>query len=396
MRHPESRTESEARGELAAAEESSTAPQGSLSESLAVLEPSLVGALVSVDAWARLRKIGDLLPSTFAGLIGFEVRLEANAPQTDLLLGVASKSARGALAREEFIPPNAAAAAAWRRIGAFCRAWQEGAQERYAEVQTLWLELDAPGDQDDVPVPSVFVGALPQRETPGLHERWRPRYLGLARSALALLSGRELAPPIDALLAACVECLPHDATVFQTGTMLSRPGTPVRIEIRGLAGAELGRYLARVGCSADLGELERIARELARWSERVDLALDVGEEIGTHIGLVCPFDPPGAPRSKARPAELLAHLVDVGLCTEQKRSAFLDFAGVSSPSDGVPWPRHLRDSSSFLSGRYRSLISRQLGQIKVTHTLGGTTRAKGYLGVQEVWAPVPAPRAAWS
>lgn len=123
-------------------------------------------------------------------------------------------------------------------------------------------------------------------------------------------------------------------------------------------------------------------------SNRVDVGVDVGDGMGRSVGLTCSLDPLLPTEEDARWAAFLNHLVELGLCTEDKKEALRAFPGVSPRVIEARVPQWCFETSRLVSERYRSCFWRGIGAVKVVWEKDRPARAKAYFGTRHMWKPI--------
>lgn len=377
-----------------------------LADSLTLVLPALDGALASPE---NLRRI-ELLAGTLAPIhrAGFECRLETDDSQVDFQQGLRCREGEPA-ALAEFIASRLAAlsshrAPSWRALAGLCQACSAPGSPLSKALSELWLEFDVPpasengsAELDLVHIsPSVFARVRPGPEAP----EHAAVVFGL------LTEGREM-PALERHLNRCINACPQGAYVSHIALMLGRVPAALRVNVSRLSLRELPRYLEHVGWPGPADEIQRLGGVLLEFVDSIVFALDLGDQVEPRIGLECFFaewhsmDP--------RWEYLLDHLVDVGLCSGEKRNALLAWPGRVSPADSSgPWPEQLLISGLLQPPDRFGVLDRRLSHVKLVHTPGAPLRAKAYFGFEPIWltpagkphreaedttgAPAPAPR----
>lgn len=349
---------------------------------------SAFDALISKQRLDEIHRIASLLPGALTEFFGFECPLATGEPIADFLVcaGVV-EGGREVLAGAN---PMAVLPAAfeehwiWRRIAAFARAWNDPQSPLHETVAGMWLEFDMDEQPPAVPVPSVFIGSdhLRLNEGPAGDSEEMPSHCAwLTGTAMPLLNGASENAARDRMIARSVNALPASARIFQFGWMLSRPGAPARLCIRGISPDEIVEYLRAIGRRGALVDLEVQLAILSEQAGRIDLDLDVAEEVSPKVGLEC-YPKAGAAAS----AQLVNWLAQHGYCSDSKAAALKSWAGLAHEKRwSGEWPGGLLAASSFLRGRAHSVFVRWLHHVKIVYEPGQAPRAKAYLGARHVW-----------
>jgi hypothetical protein len=332
--------------------------------------------LIDAASAAALSAIAAHLPDR-ADTFGFEVRL-TGAPTT-VDLGIALTAAAGShrlLASPDRDPRLSSAVRAdhrWRRLSDFARRWAEPGSPWLLRVPFLFLEFDADGTRDPVPIPSVFVALDWPLDELTQETRQRCRRVGPSTSAglcaakeiLHLLRGQPLSPAVADLLDRCFLDLPDFGVVLHVAAMLARPGAGVRLSVQ-LPRRAARRYLEALGWGAG-AELEGLLdahageTDFTHPAAPVQVDFDVGASIGARVGIgLRPPDERGWPA-------LLDSLVRRRRCDPAKRDALLQWPGVSFA--------RLADSSDWCG------FEHYIGHLKISCEVGREPQAKAYFGV---------------
>jgi hypothetical protein len=238
------------------------------------------------------------------------------------------------------------------------RVWQ--AIQRFSRVDTknvdhLWLELDSDGREEaEVPVPAVFL-AIPTERAHDLG--WLPELLSILEHPLSA--------ECLATLQRCTRFISPQHTLFYLGLMFSRSVDRVRLVFRLPETREGIDPIPALGLAPEHAEaLEGLSAELAQFSTRAGLSIDVGETIGTRVGIE--YKLTGHLRNdQPRWAAFLGHLVARGACSEEAREAVLAWPGASVVRlPHLLWPTPL---------------VRKINHLKIVQEAVGPAQAKAYL-----------------
>ncbi|HKP89838.1 MAG TPA: hypothetical protein VJT75_07650 [Thermoleophilaceae bacterium] len=328
-----------------------------------VVLPALHDSLAAAEARGSLRRLAGSLPPIDRG--GFEVRLAEAASQVDVQQCVKPDD------REPLLAHLRTAAGGDSPLARLAARWADPADAWHERIVELWLEWDRPSDAATPSLPAVFVTLPPERQ----------RQAGardVVDGVLALLLGGVPGSWTDNV-ARCFET-PEPAIVSHVGLMLSRPGAPVRVNVKRLQRDTLVPYLEALGWPGDTSDLTAELEPLWAAADRVTTCLDIGSTIGPTLGLELAVD--GLDRWRG----LLDVLVDRGLCAPPKRSALLAWPGHDSPpSRGASWPDRLLVESLLRPADELGVVERRLSHVKVSLAPGVAARAKGYLWFGHRW-----------
>lgn len=360
----------------------STLIRHSLANYIDLLRPSLSQQLISDEQLSYIRAIAEVLPSAMTYFFGLECPLSIPDARGDFLVCTTPEDSGFQILGDRhanlYLPDSLKAHPVWRQVQNFSHVWCEEGSALHEKVKNFWLEFDVDGMPDPIPVPSCFFGpgaVYPEPESTAYH--W------ITRQGLQLLRNQDISTEIEHKLFQCLDQLPHNAYVFQIGTMLARKADAVRVCIRDIAPDQVGDYLRKLDWAGSVTELECWLKELSAFTERVDIGIDLGETIGAKIGLECYLSK--QPKFEPRWEVFLNYLVDKGLCVPQKREGLLTYPGSIREKDYQDiWSPELRRLSQILGADYEVLFFKGLHHIKVVHQSGVDPVAKAYLSVQQV------------
>jgi hypothetical protein len=304
-------------------------------------------ALISDEARARLRGLGCKLPPFRHGI--FECRLAADEPQVDFCC----KYGAGDLL--DVVPPTADPI--WRLLGDLSRELGRPDSVIGRSVDLLGLEFDV-DQRAAVGPPSLFFAFSGEDTETSLQ----------ALDAIVAHVQGGLDIGCRDRLRHCATALPPGAHFNYVGLMLGRQQRALRIGIERITPqASILEYLARVGWDGPIGALRTFLSSLPAPLQRSTpvVALDVGERIGQRVGLEFLLCHDQAVR-EGRAREMLDHLVDLGLCSAEKRTAVL------------AWPEPSW-CERFLGQPAEPGLHRIISHVKLSWSGDAEPRAKVYL-----------------
>jgi hypothetical protein len=322
-------------------------------------------ALVSEEAFARVRRAAEGLGAQLTDCVYFESWLGAPRPRTDLIVRIDERG-RSLLAQrpETVLATGLAERPAWRRVLEFVRAWAPP-EGRWARLfESVWLEFDLPPAAGGAPPdPRVFVDFTRR----SLREDEAPLRLAGACETLAVLAGDAFTREAEAMLGRCLAALPAGASVPYVGWSPGEARGVLRVCLRGL-GPDRAGALARIGWPGDLEALERAVIAPLRGmgtdaAEPAIVHLDFGPAPIARIGLEYPL----------RRAEILDRLVERGWCSAAAREATR------------AWPG--RSVEMFAHELWHSRVDRRASHVKVTWAADDDVQAKVYLSCRTRLSP---------
>jgi len=336
----------------------------------AAIGPIDLTGLIDDEARRRAEDVARLIPAAASDFFGFECRLDDPSGSADFLACVTTEGReawRDALPPPD-LPPDAPSRSVWERLAGVVRRWSDPADPLHEAVRDMWVEFDL--DIPPIaPTPSVFLGS--DTLTAAADPTW-------LIDALADLTGAPLSPMRRTTIDRCLAALPPGADLFQTGMMLSRPAAPVRLCLRGLATADIPRYLIDVGREGDAEPVRVLLEETARLSDRIILDLDADEGVGHRIGVEIRVA--GGPGEAERLVELLRLLAARGSVLPVKAAAAPLWYGLTHERlRPHRWPAHLTARADRPGPGNSGVFRRGVNHVKVTLEAGRPLGAKIYL-----------------
>ena len=354
-------------------------PGPRLRDSFALIAPSLAPELISAGWASTLAAVADALPPVHTA--GFECRLGAGARQVDIQQGIHRLDGHpAAIAR--FLAASASSPE-WELVRRLCERWAEPGTSLHEGLSEVWLEVDVPGEAQarsfDLGqlVPSVFAVLRPDAVDG----------LSVAHDVLLTLVGPASAELLGPVLDRCAAACPQGARVSHLGMMLGRPVPAMRVHVSQLRLDAFATYLADVAWPGDPAPAESLARMLLENCDQVSLCLDVVGGLLPHLGLESFFFQKQGVDPRWRP--LLAGLVRLGFCTQEKADALLRWPGSVSPPETAPaWPDDLIVQSLARPEDVFGMVERRLSHVKLTWSPLLPPTAKAYFGFGHVWGSV--------
>jgi hypothetical protein len=296
-------------------------PEGqSLADLLDLVTPYIDDRLVSSDVCSRLKAAASMLPP-LPGIL-LECQLDNKSADADLCVRATSTDGgREILAGQHLqyrLPEHWLDQRAWQCVSAFSQEWTNPHSELYRYIETTWLEFDYATLQRVVPIPCFFVCF------PALSKDADKKLL---TTALSLLISKQVRDAITPCLTFALDCLPDSGTIFSVGSMYSRQTDALRLCLS-MPVRDVPGYLVSMGMGEAATHLCSLLELIEVCATRIDLDLDVGNVIGTTIGIEArPDNPDQWPL-------LLHQLVTSRLCFESKYHAMLAWPGFSETMRG--------------------------------------------------------------
>ncbi len=336
-----------------------------------LVAPHLSHKLVSSQALSYIQTITKNLPPFPEVLL--ECRLGDNNPNVDFsVLAKASDGSRDILAglsSTNVLPNVIFTNYVWNRIRDFCLHWHEPDSLLAKNIDHIWLEFDVDQQPQNIPLPSFFFN-LKYYPKFSKYQAFQEPTKTIA-TALSLLLEDSLTPQIKQNLAICCDSLPIESRFLYIGAMLSRPLNAVRVNIIGIPEEELENYLTKIGWTYPIKKLKELIKVISNFVDIIVLNFDIGNTIFPKVGIECELLKK-SPHLEPRWQLLLDYLVQTGLCTPEKRDAFLSWHG-HSYEESYPevWSSNVN--------RELSILFRRLNHIKIVYDPNSYPEAKGYL-----------------
>jgi hypothetical protein len=310
----------------------------SLKDQLKVLAPYVPTDLVATAAWSNIYTLAQILPPVSYALL--ESRLGTSTSRVDLSVFLSKPTIN--LPEPILINP------VWKRFQDLGEELSDTNSSLHEIVSDLWLEFDVDEQSLKVPIPCIGLG---------LNQKTACNFQSLLETAIKLLE-HPITSDFVFNLQLCLDALPAEARIICMGVMLSRQSDAVRMIVSGIRPDELSVYLAQIGWTGSVNELDEVIFSLSSFVDNIVLSFDVGDTIFPRIGLECYLLEPQ--NKEPRWHLFLEHLVKTELCTPAKRNALLGWL----ESD----PKAL------------SIFGRLTTLIKIVYQPGIPLEAKAYLG----------------
>jgi hypothetical protein len=319
----------------------------------------LPAALLPPSSVEQSRRVARLLPAFAIDFFGFEARLGAANESADCAFNLTADGARLLAGRHALGFPASLTSSAWHKIHRFYEVWADTREVPFRDAGSTWLEFDSgPG----APEPNLLFGYWPGNPSAHRPLEW------LTSAALPMLLGAPLPPLWKRNLERSITVHAGSGD-FQIGVMLARVAPAVRLCGFHIPPARVSAYLHAVGWPGPRDQVQRIVDVLAPHADFVALHLDVGETMFPSIGVEPGFTAgPWArqPHLEPRWNRQLDQLVQLGLCTEEKRAALLEWVGYRKCED----PEH--------AGQ---VLLRGLSHVKIAMRPDRPPAAKAYFGL---------------
>jgi hypothetical protein len=267
----------------------------------------------------------------------------------------------------------------------FCREWARDDSLFSRAVPNLIFEYDVRDHPEQISSPSVFFAL--EREDPTIDAVTPSTKAAVFEAVLKLFSQPAQVPMLMRGLERCLENAPQNASVSHLGLMLGRKQSAVRINIRGLHFDQFTPYLDAIGWKGSADGLDELLANLFAFAEKINLCVDVGEQIGIPLGFECSTL---RRNNEKRWNRFLRHLVEQSACTEAQRECLENWWGRETPAMATAlWPSNLLVEGLLGKPDRFGVIDRYLSHLKATWQPGAKSKFKSYLGFMHRFARAP-------
>jgi hypothetical protein len=312
----------------------------------------LSDALASDESIEKIKKNADWFPAAITNCFCFELDLAETSSNVDFAF-LCNRSSTGAkiiaglseikLHDELFIR------SVWAELRDFCRIW-ESAREIQDAITHLWIELDS-NQYEQIPLPCIFFG-MPRDHRTDIE--W----------LLPLLE--TLNHPTSSRLCEFLQrCFSHRVLTnkrISLGLMFSRETNQTRLVFHRID-HDIFDLLTDPSFE-NISDLKLLMKDLLNMEVHLNLSVDVGELIGSRVGLECQFND-DVRKDQSSWNALLEYLVSLGCCAVDKKDSLLRWPGGS-----VERFHHLLMPVA---------VIRKIKHMKIVHQPGFPIQAKAYL-----------------
>ena len=350
---------------------------------LHLIESHIPGELVSSKNFDEIKNLANHFTGGLTSFFGFESRLSDSKARSDYLFAVSSmKGEREALLnliKNGNLPKPFHNKSEWKQICNFATAWADSKSILHDNVLGLWFEFDTSSHSSEMPIPNIFLQIKKLRiETPEDIKKlsW------ITHIALPLLTGQHLSKKMEKGLIRSIQQLPEGTSVIHVGTMLKREVSGIRIVINRIKPEQIIPYLKSLGWSDETEELSLLLEELENYVSRMILHINVGEDVGSRIGLECSFSKDQYHQETGW-SNFLNYLSEKKLCLPEKKSALLNFLGAEQENTNQDF-----DSESYIpsvmipDNNFSSALVRYISHIKIVYEPNNPLEVKAYPGVR--------------
>jgi hypothetical protein len=334
--------------------------------------PLVPEELIGHDCRSRVQAVASRLPAILASsTFGFECPLATDHSEADFLVSVSGARGAAFLSETAAYAMQRDANPVWSSVAELAELWaKEG------RIDNVWLEFDLVGDTPFLP--NLFFEPVYEGGNNGELQH-------ILSQAGPVLLGRPINGELGVALKRCIDALPERARIFQVGAMRARPYYGLRLCVDEIYLDRILFYLEQIEYPGDLDVVRKTFISLQRRTDAYALHLDLSPGVNARIGLECYLDPrPAEAHQRMRMQQLLAFLVEQGVCSKRKALGVSQFSGIADVRQHpAQWPIALKNMADFL-GR-ASIFQRRLHHIKITCGDGENLQAKAYLAAHHRW-----------
>ena len=310
--------------------------------------------LISTDCCDRFCGIAQYFPQSIVSIFGWESSLLDIKPQVDFFFCLNHRPEvkqwlSQALKSEEqkLLPEAIKNEPLWQKIGTFVESWQDS-ESPIAQVEDIWLEFDYfDCSSKSIPSPCFFFSAE--------HLDASSDYQWWLENTLGKLSDRKISTSTK-VLQKCFDKMPLGVEPFQLGILFPRE-EQLRLYLTFVSYQQLLDYLPEIGWQEDLQLLEHLLQQFAPLTSNFQLQIEVDKKLSEEIAIeLYPLD-------RQCSQQILTHLTNIGFCLPEKRTALLNYDGVST----------------VYVNNQKKQLTRELRYLKMTYRPGKPILFKAYI-----------------
>ena len=319
----------------------------------------------------------EFLPDTFSySVFGYEKKLASEEGKADLAVSGSVTRPAPFNFNSSFTFPGLKKLAdedpAWKRLEACTSRWKDVPDAGGIVPEVICLEFDFDSLLAGNTTPSLFLGIEKGfiQDHPENKNQLFNR-LNVFNEGIGKLSGSPLNADTAAFMRETSEKIFPEYSLFQTGIMLSRPDSPVRVCLKRFTGEKLlciaGDLFPPSGMAA---EVKEIVEKYGMFFDHFALSLDVLRGVIVKWGVECYYNKKRQPAYEKRWQEVLALLVKENYCSGNMMNEILNFPRKVATA-GVP---------ELMSAPYPpEFYAQALHHLKFTPGAGRENFAKVYL-----------------
>jgi len=336
----------------------------SFSDHFSVIRNHISPDLLNTRWAGKIMELCTQFPFDTSTDFGFESRLGNPEAKCDFFLQI-NKDSEGALmiagkSNTAGLSPELLADPFWQRISALFAAWTDPTSYLYRKIEMIWLEFDHEENSFNK-IPSIFF-RIDEDENTHTPNQWSAM-LQVLDEIYQILFGIKYPADIADCLKLCVEALPANTRIYQTGFMIPRKTEALRLILTEMNTGDLLDYLARIHWP---GEPEVIANLLERYASKFDYTVfnfHIGKTVLPFLGIEPYFRGMKQPQWEPRWSDFFDLLENDKLLLAPKRQGLIRFCVKINAS--FPYPK------LYLSG---------INHLKMVYRRGMSHECKAYFG----------------
>ena len=350
----------------------------SAADYLYFIEKNTPSELISYQNFYRLKTFANIFPKGLTSFLILESELDNQNANSDFCFAISSKNREREIlldflnkekSKDIFLNKDE-----WLQIKNFTNNWANPNSILYENIKGMWFEFDIVTQNSNIVIPSIFIHTKPIYSESNFN--W------LLNPALSILNGIQLSNRINKQLKKCIQNIPKEASILQTGIMFSRNLNEFRIVLNGIKPNKIIPYLKKIGYNHDTNELKILIQEVNSYVNRIVLHISIGYNVNSKIGIECSFLPDLYNQEK-RWGKFLQYLNEKKLCIPDKCSAVLSFPGITNNNIDKNFnPNNLKPRVIVNNKNSSTKLVRYISHIKIQFQPGFPLKTKIYSGIR--------------
>jgi hypothetical protein len=295
------------------------------------LEHRLSHQLISAGQLRHLKSLCSRLPFDTATDFGFETRLGSSNAECDFFLqikknhpGTALLAGADGLASR---PGELQAHPFWERLSSMFSTWLEPGSQLDRRVTQFWLEFDYGGNGFDL-VPNLF---FDMQADAGAEDglAWES-FNDLLNEIYSMLFNIPFPRRLSAATRRCIESLPGNSRVYQTGFMVPRKSEAVRLVLSSMEPGHLAGYLKAIDWQGDYDVVKELVQRSGAYHDYAVYDITVGSGVLPSLGVELYFSGQKQPNHDPRWHSAISEFVNEKLVLDTKWKGLLDYCGAET------------------------------------------------------------------
>jgi len=305
-----------------------------------------------------------LFPYDTASDFGFETRLGDPVASCDFFMMI-SRNSDGALmlagkSQVAGLSPALLEDPFWRNLTAMFAAWTEPGALLAEMIELFWLEFDC-GPTAYNTSPNIFFRIT---EEPGLSRfaQWI-RMRQVLDDIYRILFGIDFPAELAETLKHCIESLPVNANLYQTGFMIPRKTEAIRLVLTGFNKENILEYLKKIGWQGEMKVAEEMIAVYAGMFDYSVYNVYIGQSVLPFFGIEMYYKDMRQPQWEPRWGETFRFLESKNLALSSKCKGMTDYCGQRT-----------------VSGLFTVRYIKGINHLKLVYKPGMPLECKGYFG----------------